>query len=53
MFTGLVEQLGRVMSLEALDKTESGGGGCALVVCDAGLVLSDAALGDSIAVNGK
>ena len=45
MFTGIVEELGRVRSVDPLE-------GGARVVVDADLVLTDAILGASIAVNG-
>lgn len=45
MFTGIVEELGRVLEVE------SRGSGARLVV-SAGKVLEDARIGDSIAVNG-
>ena len=52
MFTGLVEHIGTVEKLELHDTTESGGGGCSLVVSNAAPILDDCKLGDSIAVNG-
>ncbi|KAB8338885.1 hypothetical protein FH972_021829 [Carpinus fangiana] len=41
-----------VSALEPLDTSESGGGGTSLTIADAGEILEDAHLGDSIAVNG-
>ncbi|KAF2687208.1 Lumazine-binding protein [Lentithecium fluviatile CBS 122367] len=52
MFTGLVEIIGTVSTLEELDKTGSGGGGTSLTISDAQDILGDANLGDSISVNG-
>ncbi|KAL1607080.1 Riboflavin synthase alpha chain [Nothophoma quercina] len=52
MFTGLVETIGTVAALEALDKTASGGGGTSLTISDCQEILGDAHLGDSISVNG-
>ncbi|EXJ67814.1 riboflavin synthase, alpha subunit [Cladophialophora psammophila CBS 110553] len=52
MFTGLVETIGTVTSLVALDPSTSGGNGTSLTISDCGSILSDAALGDSICVNG-
>ncbi|KAF2644656.1 Lumazine-binding protein [Massarina eburnea CBS 473.64] len=51
MFTGLVETIGTVSSLEELDQTSSGGGGTSLTI-SAEEILGDASLGDSISVNG-
>ncbi|KAF1842541.1 Lumazine-binding protein [Cucurbitaria berberidis CBS 394.84] len=51
MFTGLVETIGTVASLEELDKSASGGGGTSLTI-SASDILGDAHLGDSISVNG-
>ena len=45
MFTGIVEELGTVARIERAD-------GHARLWIDCGVVLADAALGDSIAVNG-
>ncbi|MQA97399.1 MAG: riboflavin synthase [Streptosporangiales bacterium] len=47
MFTGIVEELGRVSELTVTD-----GGGAARLAIDGPLVTSDASEGDSIAVNG-
>ncbi|RAH45426.1 riboflavin synthase [Aspergillus brunneoviolaceus CBS 621.78] len=52
MFTGLVEKIGTVSSLEPLDTSSSGGGGTSLTITDCEEILVDAHLGDSIAVNG-
>merc|ERR1711939_930561 len=52
MFTGLVETIGTVTSLTALDPSTSGGNGTSLTISDCASILSDAALGDSISVNG-
>ncbi|KAL2003368.1 hypothetical protein VTN02DRAFT_4104 [Thermoascus thermophilus] len=52
MFTGLVETIGTVTSLEPLDTTASGGGGTSLTISDCEEILTDAHLGDSICVNG-
>ncbi|KAF9885506.1 Riboflavin synthase alpha chain [Aspergillus nanangensis] len=52
MFTGLVEKIGTVVSLEPLDTSSSGGGGTSLTISDCEEILTDAHLGDSISVNG-
>ncbi|OGM42925.1 riboflavin synthase alpha chain [Aspergillus bombycis] len=52
MFTGLVETIGTVSSLEPLDTSASGGGGTSLTISNCEEILTDAHLGDSIAVNG-
>ncbi|BDD60685.1 Riboflavin synthase alpha chain [Monascus purpureus] len=52
MFTGLVEAVGTVTSLEDLDRSSSGGGGTSLTISDCNVILTDAHLGDSISVNG-
>lgn len=53
MFTGLVETIGTVSNLTTIDSSApGGGGGTSLTICDCGEILSDAALGDSISVNG-
>ncbi|KAL4963575.1 riboflavin synthase [Aspergillus stella-maris] len=52
MFTGLVETIGTVSSLEPLDTTASGGGGTSLTITDCESILTDVQLGDSISVNG-
>ncbi|KAI0257410.1 hypothetical protein BJV78DRAFT_1162436 [Lactifluus subvellereus] len=46
MFTGLIEHLGTVAAIER------SGGGCTLTISDAGPILGDCHVGDSIAVNG-
>ncbi|ORZ02829.1 alpha subunit of riboflavin synthase [Syncephalastrum racemosum] len=52
MFTGLVERLGTVTSVQENDQTESGGNGWTLTLGDAAPILTDCHIGDSIAVNG-
>ncbi|OAX78818.1 riboflavin synthase, alpha subunit [Emergomyces africanus] len=52
MFTGLVEKIGTVTSLEAQDETASGGGGTSLTISNCEEILTDCHLGDSICVNG-
>lgn len=52
MFTGLVETIGTVTSLEPLDTSVSGGGGTSLTIGSCAEILGDAHLGDSISVNG-
>ncbi|CAO2647691.1 Nn.00g086130.m01.CDS01 [Neocucurbitaria sp. VM-36] len=52
MFTGLVETIGTVASLEELDTSASGGGGTSLTISGCDDILGDAHLGDSISVNG-
>jgi len=52
MFTGLVETIGTVTSLDPLDTGAGGGGGTSLTISDCEEILSDARLGDSICVNG-
>ncbi|PGH10915.1 riboflavin synthase, alpha subunit [Polytolypa hystricis UAMH7299] len=52
MFTGLVETIGTVTSLDPLDTSASGGGGTSLTISDCAEILTDAHLGDSISVNG-
>jgi len=42
-----------VTSLEPLDTSSSGGGGTSLTISNCEEILTDAHLGDSIAVNGK
>jgi riboflavin synthase len=41
-----------VTALEPLDTSSSGGGGTSLTISDCEEILTDAHLGDSIAVNG-
>ncbi|KAF2236128.1 Lumazine-binding protein [Viridothelium virens] len=52
MFTGIVETIGTVSTLEKQDDTSSGGGGTSLTISGAEEILSDAHLGDSISING-
>jgi riboflavin synthase len=52
MFTGLVETIGTVTTLTNLDPSTSGGNGTSLTISNCADILSDAALGDSISVNG-
>lgn len=57
MFTGIVEELGTIVSLEQRDGTGNahapdGGAGSAVLVVQAPLVVADVAAGDSISVNG-
>ncbi|KAL9097627.1 MAG: hypothetical protein Q9165_000524 [Trypethelium subeluteriae] len=52
MFTGIVETIGTVSTLEKQDDTSSGGGGTSLTISGAEEILSDAQLGDSISING-
>ncbi|OJD17735.1 riboflavin synthase, alpha subunit [Emergomyces pasteurianus Ep9510] len=52
MFTGLVEKIGTVTSLDAQDATASGGGGTSLTISNCEEILTDCHLGDSICVNG-
>jgi len=51
MFTGLVEEKGRLLDFARMGEGQAGGAGWHLTLA-AERVLSDAALGDSIAVNG-
>jgi riboflavin synthase len=51
MFTGIVEKMGKILSITAMDTTGSGGSGYSVVV-ECADILSDVILGDSIAVNG-
>jgi len=51
MFTGLVEEKGRLLNFARVGEEQAGGAGWHLTLA-AERVLSDAALGDSIAVNG-
>jgi riboflavin synthase len=53
MFTGLVEIMGTVSSIQEQDTTESGGNGWTITVSDATEILTDCHIGDSIAINGK
>ncbi|MCJ1226618.1 Riboflavin synthase alpha chain [Toensbergia leucococca] len=52
MFTGIVETIGTVSTLEKHDDTSSGGGGTSLTISDCADILTDAHLGDSISING-
>ncbi|KAK3827603.1 MAG: alpha subunit of riboflavin synthase [Benniella sp.] len=52
MFTGIVEQLGKVIDIVERDFSESGGKGFSITIGDAAGILGDCHLGDSIAVNG-
>jgi len=52
MFTGLIEKIGTVTSLDPYDDSKSGGGGTSLTISDCEEILTDAQLGDSICVNG-
>ncbi|KAG8899030.1 Riboflavin synthase alpha chain [Tulasnella sp. 403] len=52
MFTGLVEHQGRIVAIDPLDTTESGGGGWSITVGDSAEILNDCHIGDSISVNG-
>ncbi|KAJ1727062.1 Riboflavin synthase alpha chain [Coemansia biformis] len=52
MFTGIVECMGRVVEFSRLDTTTAGGNGASLTIAEAGAVLGDCHLGDSIAING-
>lgn len=52
MFTGIVERIGTVASIETYDDSSSGGNGFSIIVKDAAPILTDCHIGDSIAVNG-
>ena len=52
MFTGLVETIGTISSLQSLDPSQSGGNGTSLTITNCPDILTDAHLGDSISVNG-
>jgi len=52
MFTGLIEHMGTITSIETLDSTESGGGGWSMTISDSAVILEDCHIGDSIACNG-
>lgn len=52
MFTGIVETIGIVSSLNPQDHSVEGGGGTSLTISDCSDILADCHLGDSIAVNG-
>lgn len=53
MFTGLVEIMGTVSSIQEQDNSESGGNGWTITISEAAEILSDCHLGDSIAINGR
>ncbi|KAN0063080.1 Riboflavin synthase alpha chain [Thecaphora frezii] len=52
MFTGIVELLAPIIAIEALDTTQSGGGGFSITIGECASILKDCHIGDSIAVNG-
>lgn len=52
MFTGIVEHIGTVAEYKELDQSSSGGNGVSVTIKDAGPILSDCHIGDSIACNG-
>jgi len=52
MFTGIIEHMGTVASIDEQDNSESGGNGWSITIGDSAIILSDCHLGDSIAVNG-
>ncbi|KAK9361290.1 hypothetical protein V1504DRAFT_491347 [Lipomyces starkeyi] len=52
MFTGIVEAIGTVKEFIETDASDVGGYGSSIVITDCPLILEDAHLGDSIAVNG-
>ena len=52
MFTGLVETMGTVEKIDAMDTSTEGGSGFSLLIGQAEVVLTDCKLGDSISVNG-
>lgn len=52
MFTGIIEQIGSVQKYLALDDSQTGGNGASLTIENAGPILKDCHLGDSIAING-
>ncbi|KAG9122661.1 Riboflavin synthase alpha chain [Ceratobasidium sp. 392] len=52
MFTGLIEHMGLVTAIDALDTTSSGGGGFSMTISDSTPILGDCHIGDSICVNG-
>ncbi|KAJ2709171.1 Riboflavin synthase alpha chain, partial [Coemansia spiralis] len=52
MFTGIIECMGRVVEFSRLDNSAAGGNGASLTIGEAGAVLGDCHLGDSIAING-
>lgn len=53
MFTGIIEAIGEITQIQALNsRNNQGGNGLALTIAAGELDLSDIRLGDSIAVNG-
>ena len=52
MFTGIVECMGTVLENNPYDDSESGGQGVSITIGNAGSILTDCHVGDSIAVNG-
>jgi riboflavin synthase len=52
MFTGLVEIMGRIVEVQKIDSSSSGGGGFSITIGNCAEILVDCQLGDSIAVNG-
>ncbi|PWN50057.1 Lumazine-binding protein [Violaceomyces palustris] len=52
MFTGIVELLAPIISIDPLDSSASGGGGFSITIGDCHQILTDCHIGDSIAVNG-
>ncbi|ORX49082.1 alpha subunit of riboflavin synthase, partial [Hesseltinella vesiculosa] len=52
MFTGLVECMGTVSAVSEMDQSQSGGNGWTITISEAGAILGDCHLGDSIAING-
>ncbi|KAJ2690524.1 Riboflavin synthase alpha chain [Coemansia sp. RSA 1285] len=52
MFTGIVECMGKVVEFTKLDTSATGGNGASLTIAEAGSILGDCHLGDSIAING-
>ncbi|OLY82866.1 Riboflavin synthase [Smittium mucronatum] len=52
MFTGIVEVVGKVVKLEQLDTSVSGGNGVSLTISGAESILPDCHIGDSISING-
>lgn len=52
MFTGIVETIGLVKTVNSVDSTSSGGNGFSLTITNCREILTDCHLGDSIAVNG-
>lgn len=52
MFTGIVELIGTVKEYKEFDDSVSGGQGVSITITDAGKILADCHIGDSISVNG-